>query len=60
VSDSRFGAPGLADFRDELGMSASMYLTFAAHNLTFQSVDVWLPGTASITGIAQQEQVTQQ
>ena len=26
------GAPGLADFRDGLRLSASMYLTFAAHN----------------------------
>ncbi|HEX7159578.1 MAG TPA: permease prefix domain 1-containing protein, partial [Edaphobacter sp.] len=51
------GAPGLASFRDELRMSASMYLTFAAHNRTFQSIGVWLPGTASITGIAQPEQV---
>jgi predicted permease len=51
------GAPGLAEFRDELRLSASMYLTFAAHNRAFQSVGVWLPGTASITGIAQPEQV---
>ena len=51
------GAPGLADFRDELRVSASMYLTFAAHNRAFQSVGVWLPATASITGIAQPEQV---
>src|SRR5215472_13629247 len=51
------GAPGLADFRDELRLSASMYLTFAKHNRAFQTVGVWLPGTASITGIAQPEQV---
>jgi predicted permease len=51
------GAPGLADFRDELRMSASMYLTFTAHNSSFQSMGVWLPGTASITGIARPEQV---
>jgi predicted permease len=51
------GAPGLADFRDELRLSASMYLTFAANNRTFQSVGVWQPGTANITGIAQPEQV---
>jgi predicted permease len=51
------GAPGLTDFRDELRLSASMYLTFAAHNNSFQSMGVWLPGTASITGIAQPEQV---
>jgi predicted permease len=51
------GAPGLADFRDELRLSASMYLTFAAHNRVFQSLGVWGPGTASITGIAKPEQV---
>ncbi len=51
------GAPGLADFRNELRLSASMYLTFAAHNKSFQSLGVWMPGTASITGIAQPEQV---
>lgn len=51
------GAPGLASFRDELRLSPSMYLTFAAHNRAFQSMGVWQPGTASITGIAQPEQV---
>jgi predicted permease len=51
------GAPGLTDFRNELRLSASMYFTFAAHNRTFQSIGVWGPGTASITGIAQPEQV---
>ncbi len=51
------GAPGLAEFRSELRLSASMYLTFAAHNKAFQSVGVWGPGTASITGLAKPEQV---
>ena len=51
------GAPGLADFRDELRLSASMYLTFARHNRAFQSIGVWQPTTASITGVAQPEQV---
>jgi predicted permease len=51
------GAPGLAEFRNELRLSASMYFTFAAHNRVFQSMGVWGPGTASITGIAQPEQV---
>ncbi|WP_222439690.1 ABC transporter permease [Alloacidobacterium dinghuense] len=51
------GAPGLADFRDELRLSASMYLTFAAHNRAFQSVGVWQSSTATITGTAQPEQV---
>jgi predicted permease len=51
------GAPGLAEFRNELRLSASMYFTFATHNRTFQSVGVWGPRTASITGLAQPEQV---
>ncbi len=51
------GAPGLADFRDGLRLSASMYLTFAAHNRTFQSVGVWEPATANVTGLAQPERV---
>jgi predicted permease len=51
------GAPGLAEFRNELRLSPSMYLTFARHNRSFQSVGVWVPGTASITGLAQPEQV---
>jgi predicted permease len=51
------GAPGLADFRDELRLSASMYLTFARHNRAFQSVGVWQSSTATITGAAQPEQV---
>ncbi len=51
------GAPGLAEFRDELRLSASMYFTFARHNRAFQSIGVWQPATASITGVAQPEQV---
>jgi predicted permease len=51
------GAPGLADFRDGLRLSASMYLTFAAHNRSFQSVGVWQPATGNVTGLAQPEQV---
>src|SRR5271170_617664 len=51
------GAPGLAEFRSELRLSASMYFTFATHNRSFQSVGAWQPGTASITGIARPEQV---
>jgi len=51
------GAPGLSEFRSELRLSASMYFTFATHNRAFQSVGVWNPGTASITGLAQPEQV---
>jgi predicted permease len=51
------GAAGLGEFRSELRLSASMYFTFVKHNRTFQSLGVWGPGTASITGLAQPEQV---
>ena len=51
------GAPGLAEFRNELRLSPSMYITFAKHNRSFQSAGVWQAGTASITGLAQPEQV---
>jgi predicted permease len=51
------GAPGLADFRDELRLSASMYFTFSGHNQSFQSVGIWFPGTSNITGLAEPEEV---
>jgi len=51
------GAPGLAEFRSELRLSASMYFTFTRHNRVFQSLGIWGPGTASITGLARPEQV---
>jgi predicted permease len=51
------GAPGLANFIEGLRLSPSMYLTFAEHNRTFQSIGVWVPGTANVTGLAQPEEV---
>jgi predicted permease len=51
------GAAGLTSFRDGLLLSASMYLTFAEHNRTFQSLGVWSAGTANLTGITQPEEV---
>ncbi len=46
------GAEGLASFESGLKLSPSMYLTFSEHNRTFESLGVWLPGTANVTGIA--------
>jgi predicted permease len=51
------GAPGLADFENGLHLSASMYFTYAEHNRAFQSLGVWDAGTASVTGLAEPEQV---
>jgi predicted permease len=51
------GAAGLASFSEGLPLSASMYVTYAEHNRTFQSLGVWTRGTASVTGLAEPEQV---
>ena len=51
------GAAGLANFAEGLRLSPSMCLTFAEHNRTFQSIGVWVSGTANVTGIAQPEEV---
>jgi predicted permease len=51
------GAAGLTNFAEGLRLSPSMYLTFAEHNRTFQSIGVWVSGTANVTGIAQPEEV---
>jgi predicted permease len=51
------GAAGLADFENGLLLSPSMYFTYAEQNRTFQSLGVWVPGTANVTGLAEPEQV---
>lgn len=51
------GAAGLANFVEGLRLSPSMYLTFAEHNRTFQSIGVWISGTANVTGITEPEEV---
>ena len=51
------GAEGLADFENGLLLSPSMYFTYSDHNQTFQSLGVWIAGTANVTGIAEPEQV---
>jgi len=51
------GAPGLASVSGDLRLSPSMYFTYAEQNQTFQAFGVWSPTTASITGLAEPEQV---
>jgi hypothetical protein len=46
------GAAGLADFENGLLLSPSMYFTYAEQNRTFQSLGVWITGTANVTGLA--------
>jgi predicted permease len=51
------GAAGLADFENGLLLSPSMYFTYAEQSRTFQSLGVWVTGTANVTGLAEPEQV---
>jgi predicted permease len=51
------GAGGLASFSNGLELSPSMYLTFSGHNRTFQSMGIWTPQLANVTGIAHPEEV---
>jgi len=51
------GAAGLADFENGLLLSPSMYFTYADHNRTFQSIGIWVNGSANVTGRAEPEQV---
>ena len=51
------GAGGLANFSNGLQLSTSMYLTFSEHNRTFQSMGIWVPSNASVTGVGEPEQV---
>ena len=51
------GAAGLTNFTSGLRLSSSMYFTFAEHNRTFQSLGVWIRGTANVTGLAKPEEV---
>jgi predicted permease len=51
------GAAGLTNFSEGLRLSPSMYFSFSEQNRTFQSLGVWITGTANVTGIAEPEQV---
>jgi predicted permease len=51
------GAEGLGDFETGLLLSPSMFVTYSEHNRTFQSLGVWITGTANVTGMAEPEQV---
>lgn len=51
------GAAGLANFQKGLPLSASLYFTFSENNRTFQSLGIWLPQKANVTGLARPEEV---
>ncbi|MGC4054315.1 MAG: ABC transporter permease [Paludibaculum sp.] len=52
------GAGGIVSSRGSLGLSASMYFTFAEQNRSFQSMGVWLPRHVTVTGVGEPEQVS--
>jgi predicted permease len=51
------GADGLANFASGLQLSPSMYLTFSQRNKSFDAMGVWYSRNASVTGLAQPEEV---
>ena len=51
------GANGLASSNSGLHLSPSLFLTFAEHNHSFQSMVIWAMRYATVTGIAQPDQV---
>lgn len=52
------GAGGVASAKDGLGLSISMYLTYAEHNRSFSAMGVWdTPGGITITGVGRPERV---
>ncbi len=48
---------GLANFSNGLQLSPSMYLTFARHNHSFETIGIWTTQNANVTGLAQPEEV---
>jgi predicted permease len=51
------GAAGLGSVSGDLKLSASMYFTYAEQNRTFDALGVWNAGSATVTGLAEPEQV---
>ncbi|MGH9140109.1 MAG: ABC transporter permease, partial [Vicinamibacterales bacterium] len=51
------GAEGLASVSGDLRLSVSMYFTYSDQNRSFEHFGIWFPFTASITGVAEPEQI---
>jgi putative ABC transport system permease protein len=50
-------ARGAAGSSDAVGLSPSMYVTYAEHNRVFQSLGIWTTTISSVTGVREPEQV---
>src|SRR3954453_19248159 len=51
------GAPGVANGNGDLPFSPSLYFTFSEQSETLESAGLWNRGAATITGLAEPEQV---
>jgi len=51
------GTGGLATNSNGLLLSPSMFLTFAEHNKSFQSMGIWAQRTSNVTGVGQPDYV---
>src|ERR1700719_2446697 len=51
-------APGVAGVNGNINCSPSMYFTYREENRTFQEFGLWSNGGASVTGLAEPEQVS--
>jgi predicted permease len=51
------GAPGITAIAGGLNFSPSMFVTYREENRSFSTLGFWQPATASITGLAEPEQV---
>jgi putative ABC transport system permease protein len=50
-------APGIPSIQGRVNCSPSMYFTYREHSKTFQDFGLWSGGGASVTGVAEPEQV---
>jgi predicted permease len=51
------GAPGITALAGGLNFSPSMFVTYREENRSFSTVGLWQPATASVTGLAEPEEV---
>jgi len=51
------GAPGITAIAGGLNLSPSMFVTYREENRSFATLGFWQPTTASVTGLAEPEQV---
>ena len=51
------GAPGITALAGGLNFSPSMFVTYRDENRSFSTIGLWSPATASITGLAEPEEV---